>query len=757
MYFDCLYLVNIDIELFYMFQTYTLIWYVLVVHCEHPIHQIWNSSAAISVVKKFFSQLAGDMLKCFVPGKYLQSNNRVSPIDVRRKSSRESIQGGRNSISGAKKLSLQNRTSITYNDEKSKRLLSNKSPRNATYKYNKRDSESLVKPCKLLNATNIVTISSSVEKSPYPTPLSTSANKKVSSSSKNDYLNCKNSSYKKSKHNGTVNQPSNDQILNLDALINSFHETAIKQKEQNSDKTSKKSIMSINRFPNIQHQPATFLNQEKLEITESDFISEEVKPERLRKNEHDESYNSGFNFSNEDLIPPNGSVLLHKKKSLQNETCPEQSRTSISNDDAHTSAEASDLRPSKDKSQELNLGSLINCFDNARFENFANKPKKSIMTVNRFPNIKHQSVVIEENMKHNDTRKNHQNIHYTELKASTSKGIQQNTFSSSTLEVNQCQNNGPEAGKEYNAPVITTNANTLTAESGSSFIHDQKRQHTLSIATSDEKPQNFNEFTSIEISMMSHLSCNSDKNSNPSCIDPKPSSSKIQECIENGFFIIPEIIITEIPCEEISSHSISSGNKYNTDSIQSLNTSSLVHESRPGSSHQLEDYPVGCQRYQGILPVPDDTRKLKNYAPARQTNDIIIESNASKPEKSYKWCQEVANLKEAYHNRRNSVPVASITNNTIELQQDLAQKKRTKEEPISLVHHRKEPNSRQQQLQLLSALRENGAFEINRMESSYDPIVNCMDFNRCFVDANREHIYFQKMPDFFVFGMSGTD
>ena len=740
-----------------MFQMYTLIWYVLVVHCEHPIHQIWNSSAAISVVKKFFSQLAGDMLKCLVPGKYLQSTNRVSPIDVRRKSSKESIPEGRNGISVAKKLSLTNRTSVTYNDEKSKRVYNNKCQRDTTYRYNKRDSESLVKPYKLLDTTNIATISSSVEKSPYPTPLSTSADENVPSSSKNDYLNCKNSSRKKSKCNATANPPSNDQLLSLDALINSFHETAIKQKEQNSDKTSKKSIMSINRFPNIQHQPATFLNKTDPETSENDSIIEELNPERSRKNEHDESHNSGFNFSNEDVIPPNGSVLLHKKTSPKSDMPHERSNTSISNDDENTSTEASNLRPCEDKSQEFDLVSLINCFDNARFENFANKTKKSIMNVNRFPNIKHQSVVTEENIKHKGAGKDHQNSHHSEMRFSTLKAIHENTFSSTTVEENQSQNNKQEAVKECDGPANSTNANTLTAESSSCIIQHQKKKHTLSITTSDEKPQDFNNLKSTEISRTTHLSCNCDKNSNPSCIDPKPSSSNIQECIESGFFIIPEIIITEIPCEEISSYSISSENECNTDSTQSLNTSSLVHESRPGSSHQFEDNPVCCQRYQGMFLVPDDTRKLGNYAPDRQTNDINIESSASKPEKSYRCCKEVANFKQTYHNRRNSAPVASITNNIIEIQPDLSQKQRTKEAPIILAHPRKESNSMQQQLQLLSVLRENGAFEINRMESSYDPIVNCMDFNRCSVDVNREQVYFQKMPEFFVFGMSGAD
>ena len=68
-----------------MFQTFTLIWYVVVVHCEHPVHQIWNSTAARSVVYDIFTRV---VRICRPKGSQTLSN-RVIPIDNRRKSSKE--------------------------------------------------------------------------------------------------------------------------------------------------------------------------------------------------------------------------------------------------------------------------------------------------------------------------------------------------------------------------------------------------------------------------------------------------------------------------------------------------------------------------------------------------------------------------------------------------------------------------------------------------------------------------------------------
>ena len=68
-----------------MFQTFTLIWYVVVVHCEHPVHQIWNSTAARSVVYDIFTRA----VRICGPKGNQPLANRVIPIDNRRKSSKE--------------------------------------------------------------------------------------------------------------------------------------------------------------------------------------------------------------------------------------------------------------------------------------------------------------------------------------------------------------------------------------------------------------------------------------------------------------------------------------------------------------------------------------------------------------------------------------------------------------------------------------------------------------------------------------------
>ena len=78
----------------------------------------------------------------------------------------------------------------------------------------------------------------------------------------------------------------------------------------------------------------------------------------------------------------------------------------------------------------------------------------------------------------------------------------------------------------------------------------------------------------------------------------------------------------------------------------------------------------------------------------------------------------------------------------------------TKEFPPFRQQSEVESKAKHGERDLLTILEENGGFTINRMESSHDPIVDCLDFKRCCIDDGREQIHLQNMPLFSVYGMS---
>ena len=78
---------------------------------------------------------------------------------------------------------------------------------------------------------------------------------------------------------------------------------------------------------------------------------------------------------------------------------------------------------------------------------------------------------------------------------------------------------------------------------------------------------------------------------------------------------------------------------------------------------------------------------------------------------------------------------------------------KTAKSPCISLRSTAEQKPKEEGLDFLTILQENNGFEINRMESSHDPIVDCFDFNRCCIDDGSEQIHLQNMPLFSVYGM----
>ena len=88
---------------------------------------------------------------------------------------------------------------------------------------------------------------------------------------------------------------------------------------------------------------------------------------------------------------------------------------------------------------DIDLNSLIASFDNSTVQNFKNKSKKSIMSINRFPNIKHQNVSIEDEIEYRAQISGPLNVSDKEPDRTL---LEQRTIHGSQISVTQTPKNG---------------------------------------------------------------------------------------------------------------------------------------------------------------------------------------------------------------------------------------------------------------------------------------------------------------------------
>ena len=217
-----------------MFQTFTLIWYVVVVHCEHPVHQIWNSTAARSVVYDIFTRA----VRMCRPKGAQPLSNRVIPIDNWRKSSKEHT---------AERSKISTIIPNTANGEKLRRMMYIGEQSNSMSDSNYHENAISIMPdgssassehiSDVSTSTNAGVVPSPTEEVSRPASLNMSSTAGTDSSSPIEYKSCKTNIYNQPDCNRMTNESPNDQILNLGSLINSFCETSTKREQGNSNKT----------------------------------------------------------------------------------------------------------------------------------------------------------------------------------------------------------------------------------------------------------------------------------------------------------------------------------------------------------------------------------------------------------------------------------------------------------------------------------------------------------------------------------------
>ena len=360
-----------------------MIWYVIVAHCEHPVHQIWSSTASRSVVYDIFNR-AVRMCK---PKGSQHLPNRVTPIDNWRKSSKENTERSKISAGIPNTVNGEKLRQMMQIDEQSNSMPDNKYHINEIGNMPDSTSSASRHLCVISSNTNEVLISSPTEKLANLASLNSSTTANTENSSQIEYHSCTINTHNQPAYKDVNNEIPNDQILNLDSLINSFSETSIKREQCNSDKTFKRSIMSINRFPNIYHQPAVLSGDVKKGNSSKNLVylvkeaessntidcSKSVKVDyKILKEQQSSTSPVSFDLKSEGPSSTNKSLDVNGQHDFR-----KSSNTSLT---------------IQNEIPGFDLNSLIKSFDNSGVLNLNREAKESTMYVNKFPNIKHQKV-----------------------------------------------------------------------------------------------------------------------------------------------------------------------------------------------------------------------------------------------------------------------------------------------------------------------------------------------------------------------------
>ena len=363
-----------------------MIWYVIVAHCEHPVHQIWSSTASRSVVYDIFNRA----VRICKPKGGQHLPNRVTPIDNWRKSSKENTERSKISAGIPNTVNGEKLRQMMQIGEQSNSMPDNKSQINEIGNMPDSTSSASEHLSVISSNTNDVIISSPTEKPSNPVSLNSSATSNTERSSQFEYHCCKINIHNQPAYKDVNNEIPNDQTLNLDSLINSFCETSIKREQCNSVKTSKRSIMSINRFPNIYHRPAVLSGDDKNKNTSKNPVY--LVKEAESSNAIDCSTSVKVDFK----------ILTEQQSSTSSVSFDLKSEGSSSTNKPLDVNNQHDFRKSsntplsiKNEIPEFDLNSLIKSFDNSRVLNLNGEAKESIIYVNTFPNIKHQIVASE--------------------------------------------------------------------------------------------------------------------------------------------------------------------------------------------------------------------------------------------------------------------------------------------------------------------------------------------------------------------------
>ena len=145
---------------------------------------------------------------------------------------------------------------------------------------------------------------------------------------------------------------------------------------------------------------------------------------------------------------------------------------------------------------------------------------------------------------------------------------------------------------------------------------------------------------------------------------------------------------------------------------------------------------------------------------SRSLQNTRKRSGKTQSEKMDRWCSnEQYWLKtevedQNYQTQNHTIPSGRDGNYASEIKWVSTNEDRKVDAVSEVIQPPPELRSSHQTHELITILTQTNGFEINRMESCYDPIVDCMNFNRFKIDVGCEKVHFQNKPLFSVYGMS---
>ena len=400
------------------------------------------------------------------------------------------------------------------------------------------------------------------------------------------------------------------------------------------------------------------------------------------------------------------------------------------------------------KGQEFNLNSLLCSFDNSIIKSVTIQSKKSIMAVNRFPKIKHQSISIE----------------------SSSQKLENPTCFQSTQEDSSGTKDVMLRKKHSNEQQYDDPPRSLDTEV---YVeNNQKRYSSLSVEKKLRK-ESENEGTLSNGNRISEVSTISYNIESENTIEGQhennvlPSSaeniSSINSLARHGIEadtsdVKSSSLYINVEPKSIKSSNEAKGPEVNLGSLmdsfdQSIAKRLLSHSKK--SIIEINRYQNARHQFSPITSSSHISKKnsmrhqeTRVYCSEKEDEELITKSEK---DKSY-----LKTEKEDHYrlNRSYTFPSLEKMNHSSSIESESSDKSNIKEAPGSFSGPKTNTNFSQQQNELNAILLETGGFEINKMESCHDPIENCIDFNRFGIDVNSEKNHFQNKPLFSVYGMS---
>ena len=407
------------------------------------------------------------------------------------------------------------------------------------------------------------------------------------------------------------------------------------------------------------------------------------------------------------------------------------------------------------KGPDFDLNSLLCSFDNSIIKSVTNQSKKSIMTVNRFPKIKHQSI---------STASSSQ-----KLENSICLQSNQENFSG-TKDVmfrkkhsKEQQYNGPPRSSNNEVYVENKQERYFSSSIAKKLLSDSENEGTLSngnrisevstmsfniesentIKDQHEKnvlPSSGKNFSSMN-SLVSHdiKAGTSDVKSSPLYINVEPKSFKLSNEAKDQELNLGSLMdsFDNSLAKQLASHS--------KKSIMAVNRyQNARHQFSPIiSNHQISNRSNHISK-KNSMPLLE----TRNHHSENENVELIEKCENNK-------CYLKTEIEDRNHrNRSNTYPSLEKINHSSSNESDSSNQSNIKEAPGSIFGSKTDTNFSQQPHELNTILLETGGFEINKMESCHDPIENCINFNRFGIDVSSEKTHFQNKPLFSVYGMS---